>query len=126
MVNLNELYYSGTHEYVRLEGEYGYVGLTDYAHNIIGEVDHLALPEVGKEFEAGEKIGMLTTKSNISTALTLPISGVVVAINEDVESKPSLLNDATSENWIVKVALIDEAELDNLMDIEEYKEKIAQ
>jgi glycine cleavage system H protein len=69
---------------------------------------------------------MLTTKSNISTALTLPISGVVVAINKDVESKPSLLNDATSENWIVKVALIDEAELDNLMDIEEYKEKIAQ
>ena len=94
MVNLNELYYSGTHEYVRLEGEYGYVGLTDYAHNIIGEVDHLALPEVGKEFEAGEKIGMLTTKSNISTALTLPISGVVVAINEEVESKPSQIGRA--------------------------------
>ena len=115
------LYYSESHEYVRVEGEYGYIGITDYAQHALGNVVYVDMPEVDDEVEAGEDFGAVESVKAASD-LYSPVSGTVVEVNEALEDAPELLNQDAFENWIIKVQLSDKAELDNLMDAAAYEE----
>ena len=118
------LYYSESHEYVRVEGEYGYVGITDYAQHALGNVVYVDMPEVDDEVEAGEDFGAVESVKAASDLIS-PVSGTVVEVNEALEESPELLNPDAFENWIIKVQLSDKAELDNLMDATAYEEHVA-
>ena len=115
------LYYSESHEYVRVEGEYGYVGITDYAQHALGNVVYVDMPEVDDEVEADEDFGAVESVKAASDLIS-PVSGTVVEVNEALEDAPELLNQDAFENWIIKVQLSDKAELDNLMDAAAYEE----
>ena len=113
------LYYSESHEYVRVEGEYGYVGITDYAQNALGNVVYVDMPEVDDEVEAGEEFGAVESVKAASDLIS-PVSGTVVEVNEALDDQPELINQDAYENWIIKVEMSDKTELDNLMDAKAY------
>lgn len=114
------LYYSESHEYVRVEGDFGFIGITDYAQHELGNVVYVDMPEVDDEVEAGAEFGVVESVKAASD-LNAPVSGTVVEVNEALEDEPELLNQDAFENWIIKVELTDKAELDNLMSAEEYE-----
>ena len=114
------LYYTESHEYVRIEGEYGYVGITDYAQNALGNVVYVDMPEVDDEVEAGEEFGAVESVKAASDLIS-PVSGTVVEVNEALEDTPELINQDAFHNWIIKVELSDENELGNLMDAAAYQ-----
>lgn len=113
------LLYAASHEFVRVDGEYGYIGITDYAQEQLGNVVYVDMPEVDDEISAGEEFGAVESVKAASD-LIAPVSGVVVEVNEELEDKPELINQDAFENWIIKVRLSDKAELDKLMDSEAY------
>ena len=115
------LYYSESHEYVRIEGEYGFIGITDYAQHALGNVVYVDMPEVDDEVTAGEEFGAVESVKAASD-LMAPVSGTVVEVNEALEDQPELINQEPWENWIIKVQLTDKGELDNLMDAQTYTE----
>ena len=117
---LEGLYYSESHEYVRVEGEYGYIGITDYAQHALGNVVYVDMPEVDDEVEAGEQFGAVESVKAASDLFS-PVSGTVVEVNEAVEDAPELINQDAFEDGIIKVQLTDSTELDNLMDAAAYK-----
>lgn len=116
------LYYAESHEYVRVEGNYGYIGITDYAQHALGNVVYVDLPEVDDEVTAGEEFGAVESVKAASD-LFAPVSGTVVEVNEALEDEPELLNKDAFENWMIKVELSDPSELDNLMDASTYETK---
>ena len=113
------LYYSESHEYVRVEGDFGFIGITDYAQNALGNVVYVDMPDVDDEVEAGEEFGAVESVKAASD-LYSPVSGTVVEINEALEDTPELVNQDAFENWIIKVELSDKSELDGLMDAQAY------
>ena len=115
------LYYSESHEYVRVEGEYGYIGITDYAQHALGNVVYVDLPEVDDEVEAGEEFGAVESVKAASDLIS-PVTGTVVEVNEALEDEPELVNADAYANWIIKVKLSDPVELDELMDAAAYTE----
>ena len=115
------LYYSESHEYVKIEGDFAYVGITDYAQNALGNVVYVDLPEVDDEVEADEDFGAVESVKAASDLIS-PVTGTVVEVNETLEDKPELINEDPFENWIIKVQLSDTAELDNLMDAQAYED----
>ena len=114
------LYYSESHEYIRVEGEYGYIGISDYAQHALGNVVYVDMPEVDDEVTAGEEFGAVESVKAASDLIS-PVSGTVVEVNEALEDKPELLNEDAFANWIIKVQLSDPSELEALMDVEAYK-----
>ena len=122
MANVMEgLYYSESHEYVRVEGEYGYVGITDYAQNALGTVVYVDMPEVDDDVEAGSDFGAVESVKAASDLIS-PVSGVVVEVNSKLEDTPELVNRDAFANWIIKVKIADMTELDNLMNAQAYAE----
>ncbi|WP_295367866.1 glycine cleavage system protein GcvH [uncultured Prevotella sp.] len=115
------LYYSESHEYVKIEGDFAYVGITDYAQNALGNVVYVDLPEVDDEVEADEDFGAVESVKAASDLIS-PVTGTVVEVNEALEDKPELLNENPFENWIIKVKLSDTTEIDNLMDAQSYED----
>lgn len=115
------LYYSESHEYVKVEGDFAYVGITDYAQHALGNVVYVDMPEVDDEVEVGEDFGAVESVKAASDLIS-PVSGTVVEVNEALEDKPELINEDAFENWIMKVELSDKSELDNLMDAAAYEE----
>ena len=114
------LYYSESHEFVRVEGDFGFIGITDYAQNALGNVVYVDMPEVDDEVAAGEEFGAVESVKAASD-LYSPVSGTVVEINEALEDEPELINQDAFENWIIKVELSDKGELDNLMNAKAYE-----
>ena len=115
------LYYSESHEYVKVEGEYGYIGITDYAQNALGNVVYVDMPDVDDEIEAGGEFGAVESVKAASD-LNAPVSGKVVEVNGKLEDTPELINQDTYGNWIIKVELADASELESLMDAKAYEE----
>ena len=115
------LFYSESHEYVKVEGDFAYVGITDYAQHALGNVVYVDMPEVDDEVEAGEDFGAVESVKAASDLIS-PVSGTVVEVNEALEDKPELLNEDAFENWIMKVQMSDKSELDALMDAAAYEE----
>ena len=116
---LEGLYYSESHEYVRVEGDFGFIGIMDYAQNALGNVMYVDMPEVDDEVSAGEEFGAVESVKAASDLMS-PITGVVVEVNEALEDQPELVNQDAYENWIIKVKISDKSELDDLMDAKAY------
>ena len=114
------LYYAESHEYVRVEGEFGYIGITDYAQSQLGNVVYVDMPEVDDEVTAGEEFGAVESVKAASDLFS-PVSGTVVEVNEALEDEPELINKDAFENWIIKVQLSDQSELENLLDAAAYE-----
>ena len=117
---LDGLYYSESHEWLKVEGEFGYIGITDYAQHQLGNVVYVDLPEVDDELNQGEEFGAVESVKAASDLLS-PISGIVVEINDKLEDEPELLNEDAFGNWICKVKINDKSELVSLMNAEAYK-----
>ena len=115
------LYYSESHEYVKVEGEYGYVGITDYAQHQLGNVVYVDMPEVDDDVTAGEEFGAVESVKAASDLIS-PISGTVVEVNEVLEDEPEQINKDAFANWIMKVKLSDASELEGLMSASQYDE----
>ena len=116
---LEGLYYAESHEYVRVEGEFGFIGITDYAQEQLGNVVYVDMPEVDDAVTAGDDFGAVEIVKAASD-LVAPVSGTVVEVNTALEDQPELINQDAFANWIIKVKLDDTAELDSLMDATAY------
>ena len=114
------LYYSESHEYVKVEGEFGYVGITDDAQEQLGNVVYVDMPEEGDEVTAGQEFGAVESVKAASDLIS-PVSGEVVEVNAELEDQPELVNSDAFANWIIKVKLSDTSELDSLMGAADYR-----
>ena len=116
---LEGLYYSESHEFVKVEGNFGYIGISDYAQHALGNVVYVDMPEVDDEVSAGEEFGAVESVKAASDLIS-PVTGVVIEVNEALEDQPELINQDAYENWIIKVKISDKSELDDLMDAKAY------
>ena len=119
------LFYAESHEYVKIDGEYGYVGITDYAQHELGNVVYVDMPDVDDEVEAGVDFGAVESVKAASDLIS-PVSGTVVEINEALNDQPELVNADPYANWIIKVQLSDASEVEKLMDAAAYKAAIGE
>ena len=118
------LYYSESHEWVKVEVNIAIVGITDFAQHAMGDLSYVDMPEVDDEVEAGEEFGAVESVKAASDLFS-PVTGTVVEINEALEDAPELLNEDAFANWIMKVEMSDPMELDALMDAAAYEEMCA-
>lgn len=116
---IDGLYYTESHEYVKVDGNIGTIGITDYAQNALGNVVYVDMPEVDDDVEAGEEFGAVESVKAASD-LNAPVSGKVTEVNSALDDQPELINADAYENWIIKVELADKSELDKLMDAAAY------
>ncbi|GAB6108723.1 glycine cleavage system protein GcvH [Fusibacter bizertensis] len=114
------LYYTKDHEWVKVEGKEALVGITDFAQHALGAIVYVELPEVDEEIEGEESFGTIESVKAASDML-MPVTGTVLEVNEDLENDPSLVNSAPYENWIMKISLSNPADLDELMNADEYE-----
>ena len=117
---LEGLLYSESHEWVKVEGDIAVVGVSDFAQKEMGNITYVDLPDVDDEVEAGEDFGALESVKAASDLIS-PVSGTVVEVNEALEDEPELINQDAYANWIIKVRMSDDSELDALMDAAAYK-----
>ncbi|HOH89014.1 MAG TPA: glycine cleavage system protein GcvH [Bacillota bacterium] len=115
------LLYSKDHEWVRVEGEKAYVGITDYAQHALGEIVYVELPAVGDELNAGDVFSVIESVKAASDSY-LPVAGKVLEVNEALSDSPQLVNEDPYGSWIVVVEITDKAGLDELMSEQEYQE----
>ena len=120
---IDGLFYSESHEYVKVEGEFAYVGITDYAQEQLGNIVYVDMPSEGDEVTAGEEFGAVESVKAAGD-LVSPVSGEIVEVNEALEDNSELVNQDAFANWIIKVKLSDPSELDNLMDAVAYRKAI--
>lgn len=113
--------FTKTHEWIQVENSVGTIGITEYAQEKLGDVVYADLPEVGKTVKKGEILLSLESVKAASDVYA-PVSGKVVEVNTALEGKPEIVNkDAEGEGWLVKIEIIDPAELEDLLDEEDYK-----
>ena len=118
------LYYSESHEWVKVDGNVAIVGITDFAQHAMGDLSYVDMPDVDDELEKGEEFGAVESVKAASD-LYSPVTGTVVEINEELEDAPELLNQDAFANWIMKVEMNDPSELESLMDAAAYEAKCA-
>lgn len=110
------------HEYVKVEGNIGTCGITDFAQSALGDIVFVDLPEVGDEFDKGDSFGSVESVKAASDVYA-PVSGTVVEINEKLNDDPGLVNsEAEGEAWFIKIEIKDKSELDDMMSADAYKE----
>lgn len=113
--------YTKEHEWIRLEGDVAYVGITDYAQEQLGDIVFVDIPTVGEELAADEVFGTIEVVKTISD-LFLPIAGEILDQNEALEDNPELVNkDPYGEGWLIKLKPADVADMGNLLDAEAYR-----
>jgi glycine cleavage system H protein len=118
--------YTRDHEWVRQEGEFAVVGITDYAQSQLGDVVYVELPEIGREVERGKEAAVVES-AKAASEIYAPVSGEVVAVNDELLGNPAQVNaDAMGEGWFVKIRLADPQELDGLMDEASYRAFVAE
>ncbi|MCR5076963.1 MAG: glycine cleavage system protein GcvH [Prevotella sp.] len=115
------LYYSESHEFVKVEGNIGYIGITDYAQHALGNIVYVDMPEVDDDIEAGDDFGAVESVKAASD-LKSPVTGKVLEVNEALEDEPGLLNKDSFGNWIIKVELDNPSQLSDLMSAKAYEE----
>jgi len=119
-----ELRYSEEHEWVKVEGDKIRIGITDFAQHELGDIVFVELPEVGDELKADEPFGSVESVKTVSE-LYAPISGKIVAVNEDLSDDPQFVNESPYEKaWMVLIEPTDVSEVDKLMSAEQYEEMI--
>jgi glycine cleavage system H protein len=114
--------YTKDHEYIRIEGDTGTIGITDYAQEQLGDVVYVELPSVGKTLAKGGEAAVVESVKAASEVYA-PVSGEVVAVNSDLEGTPGTINeDPAGRGWFMKIRLTDPNELDGLLTEEQYQE----
>ena len=115
------LRYTSEHEWIRVEGETAYVGITDYAQSELGEIVFIDVPTLGETVAQGEVFGSVEAVKTVSD-LNMPVTGEVLELNEALDAQPELVNnDPYGEGWIIKISVKDAGELDKLMDAAAYQ-----
>ena len=116
-----DIRYTSEHEWIRVEGDEAYVGITDYAQSELGEIVFVDVPTVGETVGQGEVFGSIEAVKTVSD-LNMPVTGEVLEINGALDVQPELVNnDPYGEGWIIKISVKDAAELDSLMDAAAYE-----
>ncbi len=116
-----ELLYTKEHEWIRVDGLEGVIGITDYAQKELGDVVYVELPKVGDQVSGGETFGTVESVKAVSDIFS-PVTGEVIAINPKLHNNPELLNaDPHGEAWLIRVRLSDRRETEKLMTAEEYE-----
>jgi glycine cleavage system H protein len=125
MANVPEgLYYSKDHEWLRVEGDTGTVGITDHAQNSLGDVVYVELPKAGESFSAHDTFGSVESVKAVSE-LFLPVAGEVTEVNESLTDEPEKVNtDPYGEGWMLRVKLSNRGEVDSLLSAAEYEDYI--
>ena len=119
-----ELKYTKEHEWIRVEGEEAYVGITDYAQSQLGDIVFVEVETEGDNLEAGDTFGSIEAVKTVSD-LYMPVSGEVLEFNSELEDQPDLVNkDPYGKGWTIKVKIEDEAQLDGLLSADAYKASI--
>jgi len=121
-MNLPEdLLYTKDHEWLRIDGEYGIVGITDFAQGELGDIVFVEIETLGETLKKEEVFGTIEAVKTVSD-LFMPVGGEIVEVNPDIEASPELINkDPYGKGWIVKIKLADKAECDDLLTAEKYK-----
>ena len=115
------LYYSESHEFVRVEGDCAYIGITDYAQSELGEIVFVDVDTVGETIGQGEAFGSVEAVKTVSD-LNMPVTGEILEFNEALNDQPEAVNnDPYGEGWMIRIKVSDAAELSNLLDAEGYK-----
>jgi glycine cleavage system H protein len=115
-----DIRYTKDHEYIRIDGDTGTIGITDYAQGQLGDVVFVELPDIGKKLAKGEEAAVVESVKAASEVYA-PVSGEVVAINQAIEEEPAKVNaDPAGDGWFLKIRLADAAELAELMDEAAY------
>ncbi len=121
---INDLKYTNDHEWLRIEGQSGIVGLTDYAQEHLGDIVYVELPEEGVEVAQGDSFGVVESVKTVSDLLA-PVSGVVTEINSPVVEDPAIINqDPYDEGWLLKITYSNMKEIDSLLSAEQYQKYI--
>ena len=121
----NNLKYTKDHEWIRVEGEVAYVGITDFAQSELGEIVFVENEKEGESIDANEVFGSIEAVKTVSD-LCMPVTGEILEVNAALEDAPELVNnDPYGEGWMIKIAVKDAAELNDLMDAEAYAAFIA-
>jgi glycine cleavage system H protein len=116
-----EYHYTKDHEWIKVENDEAVMGITDFAQKQLGDVVYVELPQVGAVFEFHQSLGVIESVKAVSDIYS-PISGEVVAINEELDGSPEMVNDDPhGKGWIVRLKLRDEAEIEKLMSATEYE-----
>ncbi len=117
---LSDLYYTKDHEWVKVEGDFATIGITDYAQHQLGDIVYVELPEIDDSIDAEENLSTIESVKAASDVL-MPVTGTIVEVNEALEDDPALINENAYENWIVKVKMADTSELDQLLSPKAYE-----
>ncbi|MCL5021510.1 MAG: glycine cleavage system protein GcvH [Bacteroidetes bacterium] len=121
-----ELKYTKDHEWIRVDGEVGVVGITDYAQGELGDVVFVELPAVGTKLEQGKQFGTIEAVKTVSD-LYAPVSGEIIELNDKLKDSPEVVNkDPYSGGWMVKVRISNNAELESLLNAAKYQEMVGQ
>jgi glycine cleavage system H protein len=117
--------YTREHEWVELTGSVGTIGITDYAQNSLGDIVYVDLPKVGDTVTAGATFGSVESVKAVSDLFS-PVTGRVIAVNEELKNSPDKINEKPHEAWIIKVELVDPAQLSVLFDAAAYEAFISE
>ena len=116
-----DLLYTNEHEWIRVDDEHAYIGITDYAQSELGDIVFVEFPNITDSYIKEEVFGTIEAVKTVAD-LFMPISGTIMSVNESLESKPELINsDPYNDGWLVKIAIKDKSELASLLDNEAYK-----
>lgn len=118
---LQELKYVESHEWIRIEENKAYVGITDYAQDQLGDIVYVEIPKVGTVVEAGDQFIVLESVKAASDVYA-PVSGTVIEVNDELEDNPALINESAYDAWIVAIDISMLTEIDSLLSAEEYEE----
>lgn len=125
-MNPQDLHYTRSHEWVRIDGDVGTVGITDYAQKELGEIVYLELPEVGHMFNSEEEFGTVESVKAVSELFT-PLSGEVIEINKGAVAEPGIVNDDPfGDGWLIKLKLSTDEEVKKLLSAQQYEEFVKQ
>jgi glycine cleavage system H protein len=114
--------YSNDHEWIRIEGDMAFVGISDYAQSELGEIVYVDVTTVGETLEAGEVFGSIEAVKTVSD-LMMPVSGKILELNADLDATPELVNsDPYGKGWIVKIEITRPDEIDSLLSADQYKQ----
>lgn len=120
----DDLHYTQSHEWVRIDGEIGTIGITDHAQKELGEIVYLELPEVGHVYNADEEFGTVESVKAVSE-LFIPISGEIVEVNRAAIAEPGIVNDDPfGDGWLIKLKVTTDDEIRKLMTADEYAEYV--
>jgi glycine cleavage system H protein len=117
----SDIRYTSEHEWIRVEGDEAFVGITDYAQSELGEIVFIDVPTLGETVGQGEVFGSIEAVKTVSD-LNMPVTGEVLELNEELDAAPELVNnDPYGKGWIIRISVKDPAELDKLMDAAAYE-----